>query len=68
MALKILKFVLISLAAVIIVTGIFYAVNGSLEMFPTDEQQEKAAIGAGLIIILGVITGAAGLLIKPKTK
>ncbi len=68
MALKILKYSLITTAAGIILAGIFYAVHGSFEMFPTDEQQGKAAIGAGLIIILGVTTGAAGLLIKTKRK
>ena len=68
MVLKILKYSLITAAAVIILAGILYAFNGSLEAFPTDEQQGKARIGAGLIIILGVITGAAGLLIKTKRK
>ena len=68
MALKILKTILIAVAIFLILIGVLYAFNGSLEMIPTDEQQEKARIGAMLIIFLGVAIGAVGLLIKPKTK
>ena len=68
MAIKILKIILIDVAIVAIFVGVLYAINGPLEMFPTDEQQGKARIGAAIIIVSGVIVGAIGLLIKPKYK
>ena len=60
---RFLKILLIAGAAVIILTGILYVINGSLEMFPTYEVKEKAGIGAAVIIIFGVIIGAAGLIV-----
>ena len=68
MAIKILKIILIDVAIVAIFFFFLYAINGPLEMFPTDEQQGKARIGAAIIIVSGVIVGAIGLLIKPKYK
>ena len=66
MAIKVLKVILIVVAIVTIMIGVFYAINGSLEMFPTDEQQTKARIGAIIIIVSGVVLGIVGLLIKTK--
>ena len=66
MAIRILKFILVTIAIMMILMGIFYSLNGSMEMFPTDEQQSKAGIGAMIIIVSGIIIGISGLLIKPK--
>ncbi len=68
MALKILRRILIAVAIVVILIGVLYAVNGSLEMFPADEQQEKSILAAVLIIIAGAVVGTVGLLIKPKKR
>ncbi len=64
--LKVIKVILIVAAVVIVLIGISYAFNGSLEMHPTDEQQGKAGIASTLIIFFGLVVGAAGLLIKTK--
>ncbi len=62
----VLRIILVATAIVIILAGLLYAINGSLETFPTDEQQGKAKIAAVLIIILGAVLGTASLLLKPK--
>ncbi len=66
MARKIIKNILIVIAVIIIAIGILYAFNGSLEAFPTDEQQGKSRMAAGVMILLGVIVGVAGAFIKPR--
>ena len=61
---KVLKILLITVGVAILLAGILWAFNGSLEMFPTEEQIGKAEIGAAFLIILGAMIGGAGLLIK----
>ncbi len=68
MAVKVLKIILIAAGIVILLAGILYAAGGSLEMFPTAEQQEAERIAAVLMIISGIAAGTAGLLLKPKKK
>ena len=63
---KVLKIILIVLAMIAIVLGVFLMFSGSLEMFPTDEQQQKARIAAAVYLVFGVIVGSVGLLLKPK--
>ncbi len=63
---RILRIILIVFAAVLIFAGISYVLNGSLEMYPTAEQQGKAKIGGALITLFGVAVGAAGIIIRPK--
>ena len=66
MALKILKTLLFAAAALLLLAGVLYFFNGSLELFPTEEQQEAERIAAGLLIVCGAVAGAVGLLIGPK--
>ena len=61
-----IKTILFALAAIIILIGIVYAFNGSLEAFPTEEQQGKARMAAVVIILFGLIIGMVGVLIRPK--
>lgn len=66
--LKVLKFALLLVAVILILTGVMYLYTGSLEMNPTDEQQGKAAIQAFLMIVGGAIAGGLGMVIKTKDK
>ncbi len=61
---KTVKIILIVIALIMVLLGGIYALNGSLEAFPTDEQQAKARIMAGLLIACGVIIGIVGVVIK----
>ena len=61
-----IKTILFALAAIIILVGIVYAFNDSLEAFPTEEQQGKARMAAVLIILFGLIIGMVGVLLRPK--
>lgn len=61
-----IKTILFALTAIIIFVGIVYAFNGSLEAFPTEEQQGKARMAAVVIILFGLIIGMVGVLIRPK--
>lgn len=63
---RVLKTILIVVAVLLVFGGLFYTVNGSLEMFPTDEQQGKAKIVGAIIALIGVAFGAVGIIIKPK--
>ncbi len=64
--LKIVKFVLLLAAVILILTGVMYLYMGSLETNPTDEQQGKAAIDAFLMIAGGAIAGGVGMVIGRK--
>ena len=37
------------------IAGLFMILNGSMEMFPTDEQIEKARIAGEILLMIGVI-------------
>ena len=58
---KLLIIILMIFAGLIIAFGVFYSLNGSLEMYPTAEQSGKARIGALCIILLGAALEAAGI-------
>ena len=66
MAGKIIKILLLVIAVAIIAIGVLYAFNGSMELNPTAEQQEKARIGAAMIIAVGAIIGIVGVFIKSR--
>lgn len=63
---RIIKTILYALAAIVVFIGTLYILNGSLESFPTEEQQGKARMAAVLIILFGLIIGMVGVLIRPK--
>ena len=48
------------------VFSVFYFINGSLEMIPTPEQQEKAKIAALFLSIIFAATEVALLLLRLK--
>ena len=51
-----------------IVVGILYFFNGSLEMVPTEEQIEKARICSVMLIIIGVISDVILIMLKHREK
>ena len=48
-------FILMLIIGMIIILGTLYVLNGSLEMYPNAEQQEKARIAGGTIVLMGFI-------------
>ena len=54
-----MKKVILCFAFMITVTvaiaGLFMILNGSMEMFPTDEQIEKVRIAGEILLMIGVI-------------
>ena len=57
--------VVIFLAAVLIVIlGLNFLIGGSLEMQPTDEQDEKARIAGALLLLAGAVIAAFGVLLR----
>ena len=57
--------VVIFLAAVLIVIlGLNFLIGGSLEMQPTDEQDEKARIAGALLLLVGAAIAAFGALLR----
>ncbi len=63
---KLLKILLIAIASLLVVTGIFMVFNGSLESNPTAEQMEKVRIVGGAFLAAGCLTGGLGIAIRPK--
>ena len=61
-----LKVALIALSIMMIPVGAFALFNGSLEMMPTPEQIEKTRIAAVLFLVVGTLSAAIGLKIRPK--
>ena len=51
---KVVQNILICIIFVLIVISVLYYFNGSLEMYPTEEQHEKVRIVAGTLSILFV--------------
>ena len=52
---KVIVFILMLIIGMIIILGTLYVLNGSLEMYPNAEQQEKARIAGGTIVLMGFI-------------
>lgn len=53
---KIVLDILIVLSVCVFLLALCWFLNGSLEMFPTEEQQEKARIGAMLLMAVSGIS------------
>ena len=68
MVIKIVKGILITVAVLLVLVGICYTLSGSMDIFPTDEQQEKAWIAGIVIIILGVLLGLIGFVLNSKER
>ena len=60
------KVILIMISVMLIAAGIFILCNGSLEMMPTPEQQEKSRIAAWILIAIGFIAALFGVKFKRK--
>ena len=54
---KTLRIILWVLICIVFVIGLLYFINGSLEMFPTSEQQGKARVVAIILMSLPVFFG-----------
>ena len=54
---KILRFILWVAVCVVFLFGLLYFFTGSLEMFTTPEQQEKARIAAVIVMLIPAILG-----------
>ena len=49
-----------------IVVGILYFFNGSLEMVPTEEQIEKVRISSVMLIVIGGISDVSLIMLKNR--
>jgi len=58
--------ILISIVFVFLVVFVLYYFNGSLEMYPTEEQHEKVRIVVGLLSILFIALEAFLVLLRIK--
>ena len=65
---KVLMCIFLVVALFLVLCGVYYLSHGSLEMFPTDEQMEKARIAGILMIILGIANGIAGIVISKNKR
>ena len=54
---KTLRIILWVLICIVFVIGLLYFINGSLEMFPTPEQQGEARVVSIILMSLPVIFG-----------
>ena len=63
---NIIAFVIFGGAIILALLGIFALINGSLEMTPTMEQQEKARIAGVLLLLFGLFMAFIGRLICRK--
>ena len=68
MATKKVKILTIIAAVLLVLAGVLYALKGSMEMFPTDEQEGKNMIVGAIIVLIGVAVGIGGFMIKPKRR
>ena len=55
---RVFRTVILVIALLLFVIGIFMMINGSLEMYPTSEQQEKVHIVGAAFAFIGMIIGA----------
>lgn len=58
----------IIISTFMIVVGILYFFNGSLEMVPTEEQIEKARICSVMLIVIGVMCDVSLITLKHREK
>ena len=58
--------ILIIILLLCFIFSLLYFINGSAEMFPTGEQQEKARIGAAFLAFLTAIPLAACVFLRIK--
>ena len=63
---KLLKILLIAIASLLVVIGVFMLFNGSLEANRTAEQMEKVRIVGGAFLAAGCLTGGLWIAIKSK--
>ena len=52
---KIVRIALFVMALMMIIIGVSMMINGSLEMYPTSEQQDKAHIAGAVLAFVGGI-------------
>ena len=50
---RIIRIALFVMASIMIVVGVSMMINGSLEMYPTGEQQDKAHITGAVLAFVG---------------
>ena len=63
---KIVRIFLWIIICIIFVLGLLYLFTGSLECFPTPEQQEKAHITAIIMMVIPAISGMILFLTRKK--
>ena len=63
---RLLKIILIAVASLLVVIGLFMLFNGSMESNPTAEQMEKVRIVGGAFLAAGCLTGGLGIAIKAE--
>lgn len=63
---KVLRIILWILVCIIFILGLIYLFTGSLEWFPTPEQQEKARITAIVMMVIPAISSIILFLTRKK--
>ena len=63
---KAIRIFLWIIICIIFLLGLLYLFTGSLEWFPTPEQQEKAQITAIIMMVMPVISGIILLLTRKR--
>ena len=64
---KTLRTILWIIICIIFAAGLLYLFTGSLEVFPTPEQQEKVRITAIIMLVIPTISGIILFLTRKKT-
>ena len=52
---RIVRIALFVMASIMIIVGVSMMINGSLQMSPTSEQQDKAHIAGAVLAFVGII-------------
>lgn len=63
---KVICNILLVIVSMIAVSALFYFVNGSLEMYPTEEQQEKVRFASMAVFLICLIMDAGLIFLKVK--
>ena len=63
---KSIRMILWIIICIIFLLGLLYLFTGSLEWFPTPEQQEKARVTAIIMMVMPVISGIILFLTRKK--
>ncbi len=63
---KILRIILWVVICLVFLLGLLYMFTGSLEWFPTPEQQQKAKIVSTILIIVPIVSGIILFLTRGK--